>query len=152
MNFPVITETFTVGPQEFAVFGVRDIMGVGLYYKNDDDNNSDRQEFVLFLNPGDHVEFAREPENKYDEFAIALYHTISDPVSEISVSRRIGYVPGNIAKTLAPLIDNNPEWKPVGWVTKIGLGNNGNWFKFKVASDKKIVDKLLYKQFMAKTV
>ena len=148
MNFPVITETFFVDSQEFAVFGVRDIMAVGLYYTNDDDNNSDRQEFVKFLNPGDHVSLVREPENKYDENAIAIFVTNPDEGN----NRRVGYVPGNIANTLAPLIDNNPAWAPFGWVTKIGLGNNGNWFKFKVASDKKVADKLLYRQFMAKSV
>ncbi len=83
----------------------------GVTMKND--HNQDIQRLLPTLKSNDKLTFIREPNNSYDKNAIKLY------VNNI----HIGYVKGELAKTVAPIIDNGGS--VYGYVTKITGGNDG---------------------------
>jgi hypothetical protein len=94
MQIPGISGYVTLAGVEYAIFGARSILGVGLYFKNADDNDSDRQEVITQLMPGACLTMIREPGNKFDPNAIAL---ISPALADLN-PRRVGYVPAEVSK------------------------------------------------------
>jgi hypothetical protein len=147
MKIPPITSYVTTNNLEYAVFGERAIMAVGLYYTNDDDNESDRQEAILQLEPGDTLELIREPGNTYDPNAVCLatYNfDLREPERPgYCTSRRVGYIPGEIVRSIAPLMDAYPDWTPRALITEMKEGKNGTWFKFKVISERGQAERLV---------
>jgi len=63
-------------------------------FRNSD--GSDRQDAIRMLGPGDRVTLLREPTNRRDPHAVALFSV---------EGRQIGYLNREIAKIVAPLMD-----------------------------------------------
>jgi len=69
----------------------------GVTHKNAD--GTDRQKIIKKCKESDVLQLQREPNNQYDEKAIAIYQK----------KYQIGYVTKNFSETLSPLMDNGSE-------------------------------------------
>lgn len=84
---------------------------VGVTKRNEDGQS--RQELIELLDPGDELYLEREPDNEYDENAIAVFNESWE---------QIGYLSRKVAEELAPLMDEGYETKCI--VTAITGGSD----------------------------
>lgn len=98
----------------------------GVTMKND--NNQNIQELLSMFKPNDKLTFIREPNNPYDKNAIKLYAN----------NTHIGYVKGELAKTVAPIIDNGGSVH--GYITEITGGKDGKDYgcNYKITAFEKV--------------
>ena len=79
----------------FTLYRELDILVVGSDYENDD--GIIRYTHLKTVKPFQQISLIREPDNKYDFLAIAVYIT--------SINKKIGYIPKKYSKWLAQEID-----------------------------------------------
>lgn len=72
---------------------------VGVTFTNED--GIDRQFTISKLNKGDNITLRREPHNKYDVNAIAVWSDIG----------QVGYIAKDYSSIIAPMMDNGIEFK-----------------------------------------
>jgi hypothetical protein len=96
---------------------------VGVTKANSD--GSDRQEIIgETLGTGDMLDLKREPNNRYDRNAIAIYY----------YDDQIGYLSANVAKELAPLMDSH--WLILATVVEITGGSNDRPYGVNIEIEK----------------
>ena len=97
-------------PGSSSGFGYIAFNVVGVTFLNDD--GSSRQSIISNCKRDDEIRLVREPENKFDKNAIAIFHKLG----------QVGYVAKDFAKQMAPDMDYGYSYE--GVIANVTGGND----------------------------